>query len=550
MGTFRPGDGDWRSTLQYSSSNLSFPIELFLQCMEHDASVQKLEDSELIKYTISFIDRSDLNERELSKHHHTWANLKSFLIKELGSEVTLQQKVNLLKSLTKGPTENCQHYLIRAKYVASLLKASFSHCTCPPASLTNEECTKILFLAGLEDYEKEFCNVNKVGNLEVLAELLNLNIRTEDVEEPTSHEVKVDPSDLIKQEETADEDKNYSHNNGDDPNDPDYHMNGVDDFDQDYDSEDEPLSKVKEEMDESDDKRREKRTKSKMGEARPCKHCHTIFNRWDDWKKHQKNCDHRLHGKPKPCKYCGIKFRLKEMKSHLRECNKFVKNETVKCQICQEDVTKIRFKLHCKKAHNGNTVSCSPCGEQVKTDVQLRRHMQHVHQDDRGKEIEQWAAEGKILVNRDAPKTEPLSLIEPVTLDEKTPDRRAQFKCAVCKNVIAGTTAFSEHIKREHDGKRFICDICPYASTKALCVYDHRLKIHNVLSGDWTLYQCQIGECTFKTVSHYAVSHHVRQTHLRIEEFKCQVCSKVFFSNGTLKSHTEGVHMGKKNYTR
>ena len=74
-----------------------------------------------------------------------------------------------------------QHYLIRAKYVAGLLKATLlTACQCPPALPSSyDDFVKILFLSGLEDYERDFCGVNKVGNLEVLAELLNLNIRTD-----------------------------------------------------------------------------------------------------------------------------------------------------------------------------------------------------------------------------------------------------------------------------------------------------------------------------------------------------------------------------------
>ena len=212
------------------------------------------------------------------------------------------------------------------------------------------------------------------------------------------------------------------------------------------------------------------------------------------------------------------------------------------------------LQKHIKKFHKGNTLSCTTCGEKVKNQTQLERHVRLFHQDDRGKEVDQWAAEGKITVDKHPPKTEPLSLIEPVTLEERTKERRVQFQCAICKEVIAGSSEFSVHIKKVHDGKRFTCDLCPYASNKALCVYDHRLKIHNVISGNWTVYQCNIesGEqmqpCRFKTVCLFAISTHVRQTHLRRNEYKCQVCSKVFYSNGTLKMHTETVHMGIRKF--
>ena len=77
--------------------------------MEHEASTQKLDDLELVQYTMGFLDSNEFDPATLSSHQSSWADLKAFLIKEHGSQnVSLEQKVQLLKSVIKGPTENCQ----------------------------------------------------------------------------------------------------------------------------------------------------------------------------------------------------------------------------------------------------------------------------------------------------------------------------------------------------------------------------------------------------------------------------------------------------------
>ena len=41
------------------------------------------------------------------------------------------------------------------------------------------------------------------------------------------------------------------------------------------------------------------------GASRSCKHCSEVFNRWDDWRDHEKECKLRPTSANKTCKYCG-----------------------------------------------------------------------------------------------------------------------------------------------------------------------------------------------------------------------------------------------------
>ena len=272
---------------------------------------------------MGFLDSTEFQNSDSLLNYQTWHELKSHLIKALSRESTVSQKVQMLKSLTKGPSENCQHYLIRAKYVATVLR-----------SINNEECIKILFLAGLEDYEKEFCDVNKVGNLEVLAELLNLNIRTDS---PKEDQVKVECTISVKAEEEEDPDYVF----------PDEAVTSAAQDDYDDDSEDEPLSKhlVKPEISVKDEVVKD--SKFKRGEARACKYCNVMFSGFmlKDLADHQAECPKRVFGKPKPCKFCGDQIRAKNMKTHLKICDKNTKNEKVKCQLCNEDVVRTLFQV-------------------------------------------------------------------------------------------------------------------------------------------------------------------------------------------------------------
>ena len=127
------------------------------------------------------------------------------------------------------------------------------------------------------------------------------------------------------------------------------------------------------------------------------------------------------------------------MRAHVKECKGFVKNETVTCQLCNEEVKRSKFKKHAKNMHKGNTMSCPTCGDHVRGENHLKRHIEQMHNHDRAQELAQYVADGMVSEDKNAPKSEPLAQIEPIMLEERTKDRQIQvwpftdFFCYCCK---------------------------------------------------------------------------------------------------------------------
>ena len=120
----------------------------------------------------------------------------------------------------------------------------------------------------------------------------------------------------------------------------------------------------------------------------------------------------------------------------------FVKNETVTCQLCNEEVKRSKFKKHAKNMHKGNTMSCPTCGDHVRGENHLKRHIEQMHNHDRAQELAQYVADGMVSEDKNAPKSDPLAQIEPIMLEERTKDRQIQvwpftdFFCYCCKKTI------------------------------------------------------------------------------------------------------------------
>merc|ERR1719295_349156 len=76
-------------------------------------------------------------------------------------KASIWDKVELLKSLVKGESENARHFLLRVSHVAKIIKDS------------EEERVRLMFLAGLQDWETELCLTSNASDLETLANLLN-----------------------------------------------------------------------------------------------------------------------------------------------------------------------------------------------------------------------------------------------------------------------------------------------------------------------------------------------------------------------------------------
>jgi len=517
-------DQDWRSTLRFSYSNrATFPIELFLSIVEFEASATSMDDKSILRFVVNHLD-------DASASHKTalmadWDEARSFLMKEYGSHqeaTTVEQKVELLNSLTKGRHENGQHYLIRVRYVANLIQSS-ELCQCPDAS---EEWAKVLFWFGLHGTDQAIGNHQSTpSDLEEFAESLNLSQKSESQPDDSIEENHGTPEEAVLDIEIkTEEEGGGAEQENMEEEDPDFVLD-FDDGDVRGSSEDEENKDYKPGVPVSPIKLRITRS---QGPAASEVHAKREYNK-----------------KPKQCKECHLSFKTNDqLRHHVSAEHK----EKVTCQICNESVVKAKFWKHTKDKHKGMKLKCDKCDMELPSVPKLRRHIASFHESDLYKKIEMRAAEGKVVIEKNPVSTEPSSPMLPVVYSPKHRSETTSYRCAVCAEVIKGQTEFAQHVITQHDGKRFKCDGCEYTSNKKQCVFDHRLKLHGQATKGVTIYHCKIDECKFKTVEPVAFNTHLNMVHEKTEVFSCQVCSKDFFSNATLKWHIEGVHMGIKRF--
>ena len=163
-GTDTKMETNYGSVVYFSPSNPRLPIQLFLSIMEYEAKNLN-SPNDIIPLALSTIDTSDIlgtPALQQLEAQESWEDFKSMMEKMFDKKkASIWDKVELLKSLVKGESENARHFLLRVSHVARIIKDS------------EEEMVRLMFLAGLQDWETELCLTSSASDLETLANLLN-----------------------------------------------------------------------------------------------------------------------------------------------------------------------------------------------------------------------------------------------------------------------------------------------------------------------------------------------------------------------------------------
>jgi len=162
--------------------NGDLPVQVFLSIVEHEQFVGSgqigfPEDAVLVENAMACLDKRRVRKKlmdEIGKQQ-TWLDFKSVMIKHFKQSDSLGQKAHLLQTLFKGSDENCHHYLIRVKHLSGIIRQA--SCECPAVSDQSDELTKVLFLAGLAQEDRDFSAPFIQGmELEAVADLINANL--------------------------------------------------------------------------------------------------------------------------------------------------------------------------------------------------------------------------------------------------------------------------------------------------------------------------------------------------------------------------------------
>ena len=60
--------------------------------------------------------------------------------------------------------------------------------------------------------------------------------------------------------------------------------------------------------------------------------------------------------------------------------------------------------------------------------------------------------------------------------------KKTEYRCCLCTATLIGTRAFRKHCEDLHQGKRYGGDLCPYSANSKERIYDHRLRIHSLVT--------------------------------------------------------------------
>ncbi|XP_033220205.1 zinc finger protein 91-like isoform X2 [Belonocnema kinseyi] len=219
-----------------------------------------------------------------------------------------------------------------------------------------------------------------------------------------------------------------------------------------------------------------------------------------------------LHEEPNfECDICNVKFYRKDkLKSHYDKCSEKNPDQVRKCNIC---------------------------GDSFENNEILREH--------RAKHV----TEG-ILTEEDLREIEPRP--EERRSGEKVARKRRTdivgLECTECNKQYTSRKGLLRHIQ-VHEGKKYLCDICP----KKFYRREH-LKIHVAKHNMIKPYKCN--RCTKRFIKEEQLTNHLSKhdrTFKKNKEtdsskrFLCEICSKSFTQSTTLIAHLR-AHNGIKPY--
>nr|XP_019557893.2 zinc finger protein 317-like [Aedes albopictus] len=166
------------------------------------------------------------------------------------------------------------------------------------------------------------------------------------------------------------------------------------------------------------------------------------------------------------------------------------------CDKCKF-VTKYRVAVERhKKVHErreNRTYPCSVCGQEFKTNDEMRSH----------------------------------SLVHPEN----------QVVCEICGASLRSSTSLKSHMERHEDKRKHSCPYCEYAAYTKLNLKAH-MQIHTF---DNEKQQCGICGSTFRKSSH--LKRHI-ESHSNERRYACEQCPGRFNTSNALRNHHHRVHVG------
>ena len=209
------------------------------------------------------------------------------------------------------------------------------------------------------------------------------------------------------------------------------------------------------------------------------------------------------------------------------------------CDICNvKFYRKDKLKAHydkCSEKNPDQVRRCNICSEIFDNNEMLKEH--------RAKHVDEG-----ILTEEDLQDLEPEERREGGKVARKRRTDIVGLECTECNKCYTSRKGLLRHIQ-VHEGKKYLCDICP----KKFYRREH-LKIHVAKHNMIKPYKCT--RCSKRFMKEDQLAHHLSKhdrTFKKVKEtdsskrFLCEICSKSFTQSTTLIAHLR-AHNGIKPY--
>ena len=270
-----------------------------------------------------------------------------------------------------------------------------------------------------------------------------------------------------------------------------------------------------------------------------CDRCAYTTNRKDSLQKHQVvHTTIRL-----PCEQCQKSFKRKKGLKRHQIVHTNQKQET--CGQCSKSfISNPNLKAHQKLVHTTIRLhKCEQCRWSFKRNTDLKRHIlghQEKHCDHCAFTTKDVRAFNKhIKVNHDGIKfqcnmCDNEYLVKGDLKRHEKAKHEIVLKCSLCKYSSWSEEKLRNHRKTKHESKLIKCGLCCYKSWSFENVNGHKKREHSIL--------IKCDSCEFSNVYKEKVKRHFSRNHG--EKQKCTICQSEHTALG-LKVHMNQIHADK-----
>lgn len=288
-------------------------------------------------------------------------------------------------------------------------------------------------------------------------------------------------------------------------------------------------------------------TPDKALKSYDCEVCKKVFQAFHTLKYHQKEAH---NSEPSEKNVELYKLERLEIISN---------NKMSTCEICSKTFASIAsLSRHTKTKHDTGKFVCDVCNNDFYTQNQLNKHKM-IHTTERNFPCDACTKAFKTPEHLKKHQKTHMSLE-----DRNNSEKVKKYLCICCGKILYTYTGYQVHLKIHTGEKDFNCEICGKRFREKVHLKKHKETVHV----EDRPFNCNICQMSFKQKAHLkthrkthnieakffceicgvsmkhkeSLKHHVRNIHMGIRDYKCDLCDEGFYTSNWLKKHKANKH--------